>query len=94
LQKDKMSTGTLSPGVKLSGPEAEIQRVFVNLHCPWRLDGLRVGQAGLDSRQSQDVSLLHNVQTGSGPHPASYPMSAGASGGLKPLQIIIFFMMP
>jgi hypothetical protein len=26
----------------------------------------------------QDFSLLHNVQTGSGAHPASYPMSAGA----------------
>jgi hypothetical protein len=47
----------------------------------------------LDSRQGRDVSLLHNVQTGSGTHPASYPMSTGASfsEGLKPLQIIFFY---
>jgi hypothetical protein len=32
----------------------------------------------LDSRQGPDVSLLHNVQTGSGAHPASLPMSTGA----------------
>jgi hypothetical protein len=37
------------------------------------------GWTGLDSRQGQDVSLLHNVQTGSGAHPASYPMSTGGS---------------
>jgi hypothetical protein len=40
---------------------------FLSLPCPWRLDGLRAGRAGLDSGQGQDVSLLHNVQTGSGP---------------------------
>jgi hypothetical protein len=55
---------------------------------PWRLDGLRAGQPGLDSRQGQDVSLLHNVQTGSGFHPASYPVNTGGSfsgggGGVK-----------
>jgi hypothetical protein len=34
---------------------------------------------GLDSGQGQDVSLLHNVQTGSGAHPASYTVSIGGS---------------
>jgi hypothetical protein len=52
---------------------------FLSLPCPWRLDGLRAGQPGLVSRQRQDVSLLHNVQTGSGAHPASYPASTGGS---------------
>jgi hypothetical protein len=50
---------------------------FVSLLCPWRLDGQRAGQPGLASRQGQDVSLLHTVQTGSGAHPTSYPMSTG-----------------
>jgi hypothetical protein len=74
--------GTLSPGVKRSGREAEIKselqkdeqeqaRIneaikdkfqaknkyevgytpFLSLLCPWRLDGLRAGRPGLDSRQ-------------------------------------------
>jgi hypothetical protein len=34
-------------------------------------------EPGLDFWQGQDVSLFHNVQTGSGAHPASYPMSSG-----------------
>jgi hypothetical protein len=50
---------------------------FLSLLCSWRLDGLLAGRPGLDFRQGQDVSLLHNVQTGSGAHPASYPMSTG-----------------
>jgi hypothetical protein len=32
-----------------------------------------------DSRQGKDSSLLHNVHTGSGVHPVSYPMGTGAS---------------
>jgi hypothetical protein len=52
---------------------------FLSLLCPWRLDGLRAGQSGLDSRKWQDVSLLHNVQISSGAHPASYPVSTGGS---------------
>jgi hypothetical protein len=51
----------------------------LSLLCPWRLDGLRAGQPVLDSRQEQDVSLLHNVQACSGAHPASYPVSTGGS---------------
>jgi hypothetical protein len=54
---------------------------FLSLLCPWRLDGLRAGQLGLDSRRGQDVSLFHNVQTGSGAHPASYQMSTEDSSG-------------
>jgi hypothetical protein len=41
----------------------------------WYGDGLD----GIDSRQGQDFSLLHVVQTGSGAHPASYPMGTGGS---------------
>jgi hypothetical protein len=52
---------------------------FLSLLCPWRLDGLRAGQPGLDSGQGQDVSFLHNVRTGSGARPASYPASTGGS---------------
>jgi hypothetical protein len=33
--------------------------------------------AGVGFPAGEDVSLLYNVQTGSGAHPASYPMSAG-----------------
>jgi hypothetical protein len=35
--------------------------------------------AGVGFRQEQDVSLLHNVQTGSGAHPASYQISPRGS---------------
>jgi hypothetical protein len=44
-------------------------------------NGLRAARPGFDSRQGQDFSLLHNVQTGSGAHPASYPMGTGGGGG-------------
>jgi hypothetical protein len=40
-------------------------------------DGLRNGRPGFDSRQGQDFSLLHNVQTDSGAHPAFSPMGTG-----------------
>jgi hypothetical protein len=32
-----------------------------------------------ESRQDQEFSLLHSVQTGSGAHPASYTMGTGSS---------------
>jgi hypothetical protein len=32
-----------------------------------------------ESRWGQEFSLLHVVQTGSGAHPASYPMGTGGS---------------
>jgi hypothetical protein len=39
---------------------------------------------GFDSRQGLDFSLLHNVQTGSGAHPAFYSAGTGAfSPGIK-----------
>jgi hypothetical protein len=50
---------------------------FLSLLCPWGLDGHRGGQLGLDSGQGQDVSLLHDVRTGSDAHPASYRVSTG-----------------
>jgi hypothetical protein len=37
------------------------------------------GQLGLDSRQGQDISLLHDVQYGSGAQRASYTVSTGGS---------------
>jgi hypothetical protein len=52
---------------------------FLSLLRPWRLNGHRGGQLGLDSGQGQDVFLLHNVQTGSRAHPASYRVSTGGS---------------
>jgi hypothetical protein len=33
----------------------------------------------IDSRQRQEIFFLHNVQTGSGAHPASYPLGTGGS---------------
>jgi hypothetical protein len=44
----------------------------------------RTGRPGFDSRQGQEIFLLHSVQTGSGANPDSYPMGAGAlSPGVK-----------
>jgi hypothetical protein len=40
-------------------------------------DGLRARRPGFDSQKRQVFSLLHSVQTGSGAHPASYPMCTG-----------------
>jgi hypothetical protein len=68
---------------------------FLSLLCPWCLDGLGAGQPGLNSRQGQDVSLLHNVQSGSGAHPAPYPMSTwGSFSGGKNLCRYQFFIKP
>jgi hypothetical protein len=50
------------------------------------ITGLR---AGLDSRQGQNLSLPHVVQTGYGAHPASYPVCTGSSfpGLRRPVKI-------
>jgi hypothetical protein len=40
---------------------------------------LRAGWLGFDSRQRQDISLLHSVQTGSRIHPASYLTGTGGA---------------
>jgi hypothetical protein len=42
--------------------------------------GYGLGDRGVGVRapQSQEFSFLHVVQTGSGVHPASYPMGTGA----------------
>jgi hypothetical protein len=37
---------------------------------------------GFNSRQAQDSSLLHGIQTGSGAHPASCPVGPGDYFGL------------
>jgi hypothetical protein len=39
---------------------------------------LQAGRPGFDTQQGIDFSLLHNVQTGSGAHPASYPVGTAA----------------
>jgi hypothetical protein len=50
------------------------------------------GQVGLDYGEGQDVSLLHNVQTGSGTHTASYIVSTGAlSRGMKTIANYDYF---
>jgi hypothetical protein len=36
-----------------------------------------IGIAQIDSRQEQDFSLLHSLQTGCGAHPVSCPMGTG-----------------
>jgi hypothetical protein len=43
-------------------------------------DGLRAGWPGFDFRQRQEIffPLLHNVQTGSRAHSASYPIATGS----------------
>jgi hypothetical protein len=43
----------------------------------------RAGRSGFYSRQGQDSSILHNFQTGSGTHSASYPMGMGGYSGVK-----------
>jgi hypothetical protein len=40
--------------------------------------GIATGYGGLIPVRCKLLSLLHSIQTGSGPHPASYPMGAGA----------------
>jgi hypothetical protein len=40
-------------------------------------DGVWAGRPGFDSRQGQEVFLLHTIQTGSGTHTDSYPMQTG-----------------
>jgi hypothetical protein len=63
---------------------------FLSLSC---LDGHRGGQLGLDSGQGQDVSLLHDVQTGSGAHTASYTVSTGGSfTGHENLRKLFLFL--
>jgi hypothetical protein len=40
--------------------------------------GLDDREVVFESRWGQELSLLHVVQTGSGVHPASYPMGTGS----------------
>jgi hypothetical protein len=45
---------------------------------------LRAGRPAFGSRQGEEFSLLLSTQTGSGAHPASYPMgTGGAVPGVK-----------
>jgi hypothetical protein len=44
-----------------------------------RATGLDGREAGVRTPYRQNFSLLHVVQTGSGDHPASYPMGTGGS---------------
>jgi hypothetical protein len=76
--------------------EGNIQNFLINSELKWKQESLysSVGIAtgyGLDDRGvgvlvpiGQQFSLLHVVQTGSGAHPASYPMGTGnSSPGVK-----------
>jgi hypothetical protein len=57
--------------ISLSGQE------FVGMQFPQYnrySNGLLTGRSGFDSRQRQDVSILHSVQMGSGVHSDFYPM--------------------
>jgi hypothetical protein len=59
-----------------------LQLVKLKMFSPKRMgsrysDGLRAGVRILAG--SRDFSLLHGVEIGSGPHPASYPMGTGGS---------------
>jgi hypothetical protein len=45
----------------------------VGMTADWKTD-----EQDLESRQNQELSFLHIVQTGPGAHPASYPMDTGA----------------
>jgi hypothetical protein len=49
------------------------------VHLSRYSDGPQAARLGFDSRQGQDFSLLHSVQTGSGAHTASYLMGTGVS---------------
>jgi hypothetical protein len=40
--------------------------------------GWMAEESGFDSRQGQDFSLLHIIQTGFGAHPTSYTMGIGS----------------
>jgi hypothetical protein len=88
FERMKLVPGALSPEVKRSGRESEIQRVFLSLQCPLRLGGLRAGHAGLDSRQGQDVSPLHNIQTGFGVNQP--PIRGSFSGGKNLCKLSLF----
>jgi hypothetical protein len=44
----------------------------------WSTNGtIDIGNSNTELTSGQDFSLLHSVQTGSGAHPASYPMGTG-----------------
>jgi hypothetical protein len=84
---------TAPPPAPFSGPRINqlselISGCFVGLHFYGSRDsavGIATGY-GLDNQGvgvrvpvGQKFSLLHAVQTGSGAHPASYPMGTGGS---------------
>jgi hypothetical protein len=53
-------------------------------HCCQCSDGLRAAGPGFDSRQRENFSVLHSIQTDSVSDQASYPMSTeGSFPGIK-----------
>jgi hypothetical protein len=64
LRNDKASKYTLCR----SGIVQSVSRLVKG----WKTEG-----SEFDSWWEQESSLLHNVQTGSGAHPVSYPMGPG-----------------
>jgi hypothetical protein len=60
--------------------EEEGNRSHINTQIKTFLVGIATGcTARVRFPAVQDFSLLHNVQTGSGAHPASYPRGTGDS---------------
>jgi hypothetical protein len=53
-------------------PEARIAQLVYRLANSWMTEGSEFEAGG-----EQEFSLLHNVQTGSGVQPASYPVGNG-----------------
>jgi hypothetical protein len=56
-----------------------VHLIFDVIHYIYIYMYIRTGRPGFESRQEQHFSLLHSFQTGSGPHPPSYPMCTGSS---------------
>jgi hypothetical protein len=55
----------------------QLQRSLHSVVGIWLATGWTIEGSKFESRQGQEFFLLHVVQTGSGAHPASYPMGTG-----------------
>jgi hypothetical protein len=76
--------------ISLSSSPVPVSRIIVNEfkndHCRLEAgylnrysDGLRAGRPGVQFHVGARFSLLHSVQTDSGPYPASYPIDTGGN---------------
>jgi hypothetical protein len=53
---------------------ADLNLFIYNGMLGWNSERLLAGRPGFDSQKEQDIFLFSTVQTGSGAHPASYPV--------------------